>query len=184
MMSLKTQCESWYGSGAQQIVKAHLERRIQDMAASTPSLRILLECAKWIATGESTSDLEVSRKAFMASVFGEQLFDGPNCRLQQLLRNNSEATWPGGPTSHFSIAKQDWRSAYLCPMTLGYRDASINTPILLALAAASGTSSDWQSEAGGIKALRMFQRFDPEWFAEAFDLTVARCLATGIIRLP
>jgi hypothetical protein len=27
------------------------------------------------------------------------------------------------------------------------------------------------------------QSFDPEWFAEAFDLTVARCIASGAIKL-
>jgi hypothetical protein len=36
-------------------------------------------------------------------------------------------------------------------------------------------------DLGLYRALRQYQNFNPEWFSEAFDLTVAQCITQGMV---
>ena len=110
-----------------------------------------------------------------------QLFDGVESRLQSLLRNNANADWPGGLAGEIDIARRGELGHFLCPVNYGFRDSVINLPILLAARAATGEPMDWAQQEAAIRTLRTVQSFDQEWFSEAYDLTVARCLSMNVI---
>lgn len=183
--TLLAQSEAWYGTDAgKQLMSPHLDRCIQALSSSCPSLRILLEVARFLATGIIKPDLQLARQAFMDKMFAAQLFDGENSRVQRLLQINAESpNWPRGFSVQISAARMNGSGKYFCPGNFGFHDEVINTPILLALNAISEVPFELGHETKEIEAIRNMQLFDSEWFAEAFDLTVARCIATGAINL-
>lgn len=185
IQALQAQGEAWYGSDAgKQVVSPHLDRRIQVLSTSSPSLRILLEVARSLGTGSIKQDLQIASQAFMDHVFSAQLFDGENSRVQRLLQINAESpNWPRGFAAQISAARKNGSGQYFCQGSFGFHDEVINTPIFLALNAISEAPLELGHDAKEVEAIRSMQSFDPEWFAEAFDLTVARCIATGAIKL-
>ena len=121
----------------------------------------------------------------MNQLFANQLFHGEHSRVQRLLHVNRETMrWPDGFEAQIQAARMDGHGQYFCPQSFGLRDPVINAPVLLALNAVSGDSINLVGdEMNQIETIRNIQSFDPEWFAEAFDLTIARCIATGAINL-
>jgi hypothetical protein len=185
MRAVAAQGASWYGAETGGfVVSEHLDRRLQALASDCPSLGVLLEAARAIATERISADFQKCRRQPMDAIFAGQLFGGKTSRVQQLLRNNAERQWPGGFATELALARQHGARPYLCPADYGFHDSVINLPILLALNASMDLSIDWSHHPNLIGAIREIQAFDPEWFTEAFDLTVARCLATGRIALP
>jgi hypothetical protein len=57
----------------------------------------------------------------------------------------------------------------------------VNLPILLGAGAATGIPIEGSLEQRS-REIRRYQDFCPEWFTNAFDLTVARCIADRAIR--
>lgn len=182
---LLNQCERNYGLEAGKLVfNNHIDRRIQDISTLNPALRILLELAKSKVTGKVTQDISFSQQSFMGKIYADQLFAGEGCLLQQLLRNNAEVeNWPGNFIDEIIKAKQGELASYLCPKSYGFHDVIINLPIILALSSVLNLPLNWLNTADSMRALRAIQDFDPDWFSEAFDLTVARCLASGLIHI-
>lgn len=185
IQALQAQGEAWYGSDAgKQVVSPHLDRRIQVLSSSCPSLRFLLEVGRAIATGVINKDLQPLRHPMVGQIYANLLFDGENSRVQRLLQINAESpNWPRGFAAQISAARKNGSGQYFCQGSFGFHDEVINTPIFLALNAISETPLELGHDAKEVEAIRNMQSFDPEWFAEAFDLTVARCIATGAIKL-
>lgn len=182
---VRRQCFDWYGDVAGSIVfSEHVDRRIQELSSTDHSLRVLLEAARDSVTSALSRDVNFARQPMADGIFAAQLFHGDDCRLQQLLRNNAEAQWPGGFAAEVSAVRRSSKAtAYLCPAEHGFHDSVINVPIVLAVQAVTGEGLDWLSRSNTISILRAHQAFDPDWFAEAFDLTVARCLSTGLLKI-
>lgn len=184
IQKLRNQCIDLYGEDfANTVFAAHIDRRIQDITSANPALRILLEVAKMLVTGTVTPEINLGRMSVMDSVFRRQLFEGEGSRLQNLLRNNADAQWPNGLAMEMERARHGAISHYLCTAGYSFRDAVINLPIILAACSVTGQSMKWAQDETAIRMLRTIQSFDSEWFAEAYDLTVARCLATNAISL-
>jgi hypothetical protein len=183
--ALQVQGEAWYGGEAgKQVMSPHLDRRIQVLSSSCPSLRFLLEVGRAIATGVVSKDLQPLRHPMVGQIYASLLFDGENSRVQRLLQINSESpNWPRGFAVQISAARKNGSGQYFCPGNFGFHDEVINAPIFLALNAISEAPVELGHDSKQIEAIRNMQSFDPEWFAEAFDLTVARCIATGAIKL-
>ena len=185
IQALQAQGEAWYGSDAgKQVVSPHLDRRIQVLSSSCPSLRFLLEVSRAIATGVINKDLQPLRHPMVGQIYANQLFDGEKSHVQRLLQINAESpNWPRGFAAQISAARKNGSGQYFCPGSFGCHDEVINAPIFLALNAISDAPVELGHDAKEIEAIRNMQSFDPEWFAEAFDLTVARCIASGAIKL-
>jgi hypothetical protein len=180
----RQQCIKWLGEApGETFFEDHIERRIQAFTASNHSLYALLGSARVSATGRVTADFQRLRQPAMDAFFAHLLFHGDNCALQQVLRNNAEREWPGGLSAEVGAARRSsvW-ARYLCPSEQSFRDSVINAPILLALHAVSGTNADWITSSDTLALLRGHQAFDPEWFAEAFNSTVLRCLGSGLLQ--
>jgi hypothetical protein len=187
MRATMAQGTSWYGPEAGAlVVSEYLDRRVQALASACPSLRVLLEVARGKAAGRINQDLRAAQNPGIDGFFAGQLFNGENSRVQHLLRNNADRQWPGGFAAELTVARQHGARPYFCPFNHGFQDSVINLPILLALTlnTTMDLHVDWSHHPNFIRNVREVQSFDPEWFAEAFDLTVARCLATGRIDLP
>ena len=176
---------AWYSSEAgEKLISTHLEHRIQALSASCPSLRLLLEVGRAIATGAINKDLQLLRQPKVGQIYAVQLFDGENSRVQRLLQMNAERpNWPREFSAQISSARKNGSGQYFCRENFGFRDEVINAPIYLALKTIGIAPINLEHDANEIEAIRCMQSFDPEWFAEAFDLTVARCIATGAINL-
>lgn len=178
------QGNSWYGKEAAAVViPAYLDKRIQTMASSCPSLRVLLEAARAIATGTINQELRLVQQGFMNQVFADQLFTGEDSRVQQLLRNNAEEDWPSGFSEEISIAKRNGGDNYFSKERFGFHDPVINIPIYLALCASDAFDFAVPVSEKSVRSIREIQSFDPNWFVEAFDLTIARCISSGAIKI-
>lgn len=118
--------------------------------------------------------------------FTDRLFTHQDSAMQRLLRDHADDGWPsdselfrlveaqrrdnGPATKLFDVEHRD------------YRDGIINLPILLAIQVATGgTMAEWSDHPERIHKLRTYRDFDPDWFDEAFDLTIARCFSLGLL---
>jgi hypothetical protein len=99
----------------------------------------------------------------------------------RLLRQHGEEVWPSGLSPTFvQLRKQSEVANFLCPRNdLGYRDGVVNMPCLLAAQVWTDQVDQWFADPGAIHELRAYRVFDPEWFDEAYNLTVARYLSTS-----
>ena len=99
-----------------------------------------------------------------------------------LRRIHAEDAWVADSDN---LLKTKWTkprlSRYLHTVDLGFQNPVINAPLLLAAEAALGGSASWLKDPAKIHLLRTFRSFDPEWFDEAYNWTVVRCLADGFL---
>lgn len=180
MAALHSQAIAWCGeTDGEELFNSHLARRIEDLTTSNPSLRVILEVAKAEATCMRSPEVAMHIEHGNAAdeIHRNRLFEGQDCLLQRLLRINGESKWPGGFGTVLVEARREKVAVYMSHVSHGFHDAVIDMPILLGYLAASSTAADWTKELKNIRTLRAFQKFDSDWFIEAFDLTVARCLA-------
>lgn len=179
---LLDQCQQSFGAEAGRIVfQSHLDSRIKDISAMHGALQFLLG----IATTEHSSP-EVKQQLNMLKHVGafadQQLFHGEDSLLQRLRRLHIDDQWPSGSNHILNGARKQTDVAdYLCPEKLDFADGVINLPLLLAAQVATNQTEEWFAEPQSVNILRSHQAFDPEWFEEAFNQTIARCLAAGLL---
>lgn len=110
------------------------------------------------------------------------LFSGDNCRLMNLRRIHFEDTWV---TDSDNLLEKDWSNQklkhFLSDIDYRKQNDIINLPLLVASQTTTGGSSTWLKNPAKIHLLRTFRAFDPEWFDEAYNWTVVRCLASGLL---
>jgi hypothetical protein len=178
---LLTQCRNRYGADAWSIVsQSHLDSRITDLSAQHGALQYLLG----IASAEYSPPVRQQElrglKAF--GVLAEQeLFYGEDSRLQRLLRLHNDDQWPETANPILANARNQREVArFLCPDRFGFHDGAINLPLLLAVQVATGQTQEWFGNPEFINVLRSHMAFDRDWFEDAYNLTIARCLAAGL----
>jgi len=111
------------------------------------------------------------------------LFAGGSCFLQKLINRHAHDRWPSGFKRQISDArKHPVYSRYLCPDSFGFRDPVINIPLLLAVQCAIGETNPWLQDSDFVSMLRTCRSFDPDWFIDAYNLTIARCLADNVFQ--
>lgn len=181
MICLQKQCAGSFGDEAgASIFHAHLDARIKELTAGHSGLAFLLGIAS------AAFSPEASRQAQALQATGGQskhfLFEGENALLQRLLRSHGHENWP---TEFTSILRQYRNHArvgqYLSPRKFDFHDHAINAPLLLAAQAATNQTQNWFAEPANIDALRTVRAFDPDWFDDAYNQTIARCLADGLL---
>jgi hypothetical protein len=159
-----------------------LKARIDAMASIFPSLRVVLSAA---AAGVAPDLFPEARglNAGLEFVFRGSLFHGETSSLQSLLRARSEdPDWPTSLRDEVEMAAAEGRSkAFLYLEGPTHRHSVINAPILAALEVLVGRSETWLLSADKVAKLRMHQFFEPEWFTEAFEMTLLRGLCLGIV---
>ncbi len=180
---LKRQCIGAYSDEAGSLIfLTHMDGRIADWAARHPSLQYLLGLAT--ATMNVASANNIPALKFVGNAAGVQLFDGENSHVQRLLRLHAEDDWPTGVNRFVAQARAHPAQAqFLCPTRHDFHDGVINLPLLLAVQVATIQTEDWFTNPAAIHALRTHRAFDPDWFDEAYNLTIARCLAAGLLEI-
>ena len=183
MRCLQRQCQSW---SMESVFSNFLESRIEKLVMNRPSLRVLLDWAKGCVTGLHSQEVTAIRENQPFDiVFYNQLFEGDQSLRMQLLRSHvgGNKVWP----EYFSglirsACRDEPMKSYYYPAEMDYRTGIINLPIYLAVNAVTGELPDSMRNTKNIIEIRDHDQFDPEWFGEAFDLTIARCLACGLLR--
>lgn len=181
IVCLQKQCVGSFGDddGAS-IFRSHLDFRIKDLTAGHGGLAYML--------GIASADFspQASRQAQVLRATGSQsthiLFESEDSLLQKLLRGHGEESWP----PEFAPILRQTRNQtqvdrYLSPKKFGFHDGVINAPLLLAAQAAANQTQNWFAEPANIDALRTIRAFDPDWFDDAYNQTIARCLADGLL---
>ena len=160
------------------VLSSTISSRVETIASLHPSLRALLEVAQTLCTGCPTDSVRFAQLGQMD--FSKLLFAGDNSPFQNLLRDRAEANWPLDLKDEISRARATFLGRFLQPVDLWFREVVVNLPILLATGIATGLAGGWL-KADKLRTLRKYQDFCPEWFADAFDLTVARCISEKVI---
>lgn len=162
------------------IFEAHAQKRINVLTARHGGLSFLLGIAAMEFFPETQRDFQALR--LLGDYARRQLFVGENCHLMNLRRIHAEDAWVADSDN---LLKTKWTnpklSRFLHSENLGFQNPVINAPLLLAVEAALGGSSSWLKDPAKIHLLRTFRSFDPEWFDEAYNWTVVRCLADGLL---
>lgn len=157
-----------------------VESRVEEIGSILPSLRVLLEVGTTLATGRPTKDVEFVLQSRID--LSSQLFHGTDSSYQTLLRDGADLVWPTELEPDIEKARRGPLKKFLhSPEYPIHRDSIVNLPILLAASAATGIDvrTDFR---GRNRAIRRYQDFCPEWFTNAYDLTVARCIAERAIQ--
>jgi hypothetical protein len=179
---LHAQCEAWFGApGAPAVLELHVRSRVDRLVARCPAIAFQLNIAVSMVLNWRTEDLKAMR-AWGALGAANRLFDGTSCEMQRLLRANAEARWPTQLGSVVEEARLDSQIGRFCYPIPDDRSSVVNLPLVLAaMTAQRGRIKEFQSPAS-IHDLRTYIAFDPDWFAEAFNMTIARCLAEDRLR--
>ena len=181
MRQLEAQCVALFGEqSGPAVLKPHLSSRVQLLTSLNGSLAFLLGIAarEWFP--------DTCREVELLKVVGLQanqvLFEGENSKLMELRRLHADDQWPNDLQSLWSSIDLDpGVASYLHAGAEGFRTWVINIPIILAVQAMTGQTIDWFHAAERIHALRNYQAFDPDWFEEAYNQTVAHCFADGLL---
>lgn len=160
------------------IWKAHLQATIDNLAEVCPALNFLLGIAAACISPEHRSTAQ--RLRFFDG--RAALFEGDDNALQKLRRAHADDNWPTEAKDLIRAARAEPRVArYLHPQE-GFNDSVIDLPLLLAAEVTLGDTQKW-FELDRMRMLRAHRAFDPDWFDEAYNMTIARCLADNNIPL-
>lgn len=162
------------------IGKLCIQSKIEEIGSILPSLRVLLEVGATIATRKTTKDVEAVLQCRID--LSKRLFEGVDSPHQALLRDGADLEWPTDLEPVIQLARQGRLARFLrVPEVPFHRDSVVNLPILLGAIAATGIDVGFDIERHS-RAIRHYQDFCPDWFTNAFDLTVARCIAERAIQ--
>ncbi len=112
------------------------------------------------------------------------LFDGGGSKLNELrTRRGVDETWPEGLEDLMGEARRNSTiSKFMCTQELGFKGQVdlVNLPIILAVQVILGETEDWFCNPHKVSYLAEYKSFDPDWFDDAFNLTITRCLGDGL----
>ncbi len=183
---LKQQCDTWCGVASSTVFGSHIENRITELSSLHPAINNLLGFARAAATKDMPKEIRAFRQLGVDGI-GGLLFSGDQSPLQRLLRNHADVgsgagQWPTSFNDRVAEArKHRFLASLLCQQSFGFQEGLINLPILLAFQAATGDTKEWFENPDLTHDLRIHRAFDPDWFTDAYNLTMARCLAADLI---
>lgn len=181
MERLKMQFTGSFGDDAgATIFRSHLDTCIKTLSSTNSAITFLLGIAGSDHLPESKK--EVGLLKFLGKQAHEILFVGEGSRLMALRRIHADDQWPADFNAILtSIDGKPPIVDYLYQRDVGFQTGVINMPLLLAVQAATNQTDYWFANPGSIHVLRGHRAFDPEWFDEAYNQTVAHCLADGLL---
>lgn len=184
---LKVQSKAWFGDKLdQRQLEDHLCARVEGISDFSPALGKLLGIVKSLVLEDNCKEVAMMRHPDTDNVFKEQLDGVESSPLRRLFRDHADDKWPNDSTIFYAInavRKKSKFSHLFIEESYNFKDGVIGLPILLAIQVATNSTDNWFSHAERIHTLRTYMAFDQEWFTEAFDLTIARCLSTGIMQI-
>lgn len=181
MECLKRQYEEQFGvEKGTNLFSIYLRDRIEDLTAKHGALAYLLGIASSAFLSASKRQVEALKHVGQRAL--GQLFDGPDSLSMKLRQHHAEDQWPTGFNPILESARsQNVVVRMIRLQTPGYLNGAINLPLLLAAQVATDKTCDWFLQPTFIDVLHIHRDFDPEWFDEAYNLTIAHCLAEGLL---
>jgi len=179
----KSQCKVMFDEDVcDSVLKSFLDSRTTDLVAETGSLHYILGILKAEYTHDAREDVAALRIG--GQYFEAFLFTGEFSPLNKLRQRHYSDTeeWPSElwETVMAGINDPSLRN-YLYPDRLGFQDSVIDVPLLLAAEVSRSRTTEWFADPKKIHMLRFYRAFDPDWFDDAFNQTIARCLADGLL---
>jgi hypothetical protein len=176
---LQIQCEQKYGPLGQTIFLSHLDECRKILGAESGSLHYVLGITSAEFSDEDARQAQLLRQA--GTFLAKEIFEGENSHLMKLRQNHADDTWPSEFGRFLNQARQDpLIQPFLYSDELRHRDGVINLPLIAAAACAQGKSDEYFHDPEAIHLLRTCRIFDPEWFEEAYNRTIARCYSEGL----
>jgi len=178
---LDNQCFALYDVAGKTVLESHLDARRKELCGISGALHYLLGLAS--AEFDERMQRESTGLKAMGAIAEKKLFAGEESELMKLLRNHAEDEWPTGFDAllEYAVARKDI-SCLLCSESFGFHDGIINMPLLVAARAACDNANECFQDAANVDLLRIARSFDPDWFDEAYNMTIARCWAQGLMK--
>lgn len=163
------------------VFDSFLRSRIETFAAEFGALFYVLGIVSAAYFAEARND--VARLKIGGQMAGGWLFQGGDSLLNKLrCRHGDNEEWPSSFKTLVSTSEHNAAIAkYMCSDRFGHVDSVINLPLVVGSQMVLNKTGDWFCDPAMIHALRTHRAFDPDWFDEAFNQTVARCLADGLL---
>jgi hypothetical protein len=182
MNLLRYQCVCLFGdTDGTYISRTHVETKIKDLQFAHGALAYMLGIASAVINPDAARSI-LGLKLVVGPQANQRLFDGDNSLLMVLRRAHANDEWPTECNSIAADARSDSTlKQFLHTPAVDYVDGVVNFPLLLAVKAATNKTGEWLCEPAKIDILRTHRAFDPDWFDEAYNQTIARCLAEGLI---
>jgi len=176
---LKIQCEQKYGTLGQTIFLRHLDECRKTLCAECASLDYVLGITSAEFSDEDTRQAQLLKQ--VGEGLANELFQGEKSPLMRLRQFHANDTWPGERSRLLDKAQQNSLiRPFLYSDGLRHRDGVINLPLIAAAACAQGQSDEYFRDPEAIHLLRTCRIFDPEWFEEAYNRTIAHCYTVGL----
>lgn len=169
---------------AQQYFEYLLINKLNSLLVNHPSLNMMFEIIKsknGIQVNQEMQGVIGHPQVFEHVLFG-QLFDGEESELQKLLRRDDEE-WPSKFISEIRSLKRSDYKELMCPNDFGFKETVINLPIVLAIRSLIGEQEGWLDDESNYLDIKNIMNFDQDWFASAFDKTIARAITKGYVQL-
>jgi hypothetical protein len=178
---LKNQCASAYEKDvADLVLTSHVEKQINTLSSSYPALAYFLGIIGARILPNAMQQAQALK--FVGMNAREYLFLGEDSPLMALSRTHADEEWPLGFNELLSsIDGPTSMAGYLLQVDPSSHRGVVNLPLLLAVQAATNRSGYWFVDSDDIHLMRTCRAFDPEWFDEAYNQTIARCLADGLL---
>lgn len=162
------------------IFSSFVKSRVSDLTSESGALFYLLGIIQGSFFKDERQQLHLVRN-FLGPNAAQKLFIGENSPLMHLRRNHNDEIWPTDFSDLLNEVRPDpIFKKYLSPERYGMQDNVINLPIILAVQAALGNTEKWFTDSSLISQIEDYQTFDIDWFEEAFNQTIARCLSDGV----
>jgi len=172
--SLRAQCDKNYGSIGEKIFLSHLDECRKILCAESGSLHYMLGITSAEFSVKDAAQAQTLRQA--GTFLAKEILEGENSYLMKLRQNHVDDTWPGEFGRFLHQARRDPSiQPFIYRNEIGYLDGVINLPLIAAAASAQGKSDEYFRDPEAIHLLRTCRIFDPEWFEEAYNRTIARC---------
>ena len=171
MVALRHQCDTLFPPEAAGVVFAHhLSARIRERCAHDGALAYQLG----IASADLLPGLGAEFK--MLSAFGHVadslLYKGEQSPLMHFRQRHVEDVWP----STHGIEWPEGLVSCLQGGMPGYMEGIINLPRLLAAQTRTGSVNAWFEDPHTIHVLRTCRAFDPSWFDDCYNHSLAHFL--------
>lgn len=166
---------------AQQYFEYLLINKLNTLLVNHPSLNMMFEIIKSKNGIQINQEMQgvISYPQDFEHVLFSQLFDGEESELQKILRRDDEE-WPSKFISEIRLLKRsDYYKDLMSPNDFDFKETVINLPIVMAIRSLIGEQQDWLDDENNYLEIKKIKNFDQDWFASAFDRTIARAITKG-----
>lgn len=186
MRNVRQHVNRLFGDAGDIVFRSHIESRISSLTSLRPALSFLLGlCRDHVLQVESRDTLAL--RGLNSGFCTDRLFKGDNSPFQRLMRHHSDESvgdsrWPSGLVRMVNAERRRAEiEPFLCMNDYGFRNGVVNVPLLLAVQVVNDKSSGWFDDPGSVHELRTHYQFDPDWFVDAFNWTIAKCFVMGML---